>query len=77
VLRFDVAPGTVLDVADLSRRFRVPPTMLQEFLASLQRFGLVERRPRGGWRPRITTWPATSPRDHAGDRAGLTGGLKS
>lgn len=50
VLRFDVAPGTVLNVADLSRRFRVPPYMLQEFLASLQRFGLVERRPRGGWR---------------------------
>lgn len=50
VLRFDVPPGTVLNVADLSRRFRVPPYMLQEFLASLLRFGLVERRPRGGWR---------------------------
>lgn len=49
VLRFDVAPGTGLNVADLSRRFAVPPHMLQEFLASLSRFGLVKRRAKGGW----------------------------
>jgi DNA-binding GntR family transcriptional regulator len=50
VLRFDVPAGTPLNVAQLSRKFGVPPHTLQEFLASLSRSGLVERRPRGGWR---------------------------
>lgn len=49
VLRFDVAPGTALNVAELARRFGVTPHMLQEFLASLSRFGLVQRRAKGGW----------------------------
>ena len=49
VLRFDVAPGTALNVTDLARKFRVPAYGLQEFLASLSRFGLVRRRPKGGW----------------------------
>lgn len=49
VLRFDVAPGTALNVTDLSRKFQVPAYALQEFLASLSRFDLVRRRPRGGW----------------------------
>ncbi|TYC48715.1 GntR family transcriptional regulator [Rhodobacterales bacterium] len=50
VLRFDVPAGTSLNVAQLSRQFAVPAHNLQEFLAGLARFGLVERRPRGGWR---------------------------
>lgn len=50
VLRFDVPAGTPLNVAQLSRTFGVPPHTLQEFLAALSRSGLVERRPRGGWR---------------------------
>jgi DNA-binding GntR family transcriptional regulator len=49
VLRFDVPPGTALNVTDLSRKFGVPAHGLQEFLASLSRFGLVQRRPKGGW----------------------------
>ena len=49
-LRFDVAPGTALNVADLARRFNVTPHVLHEFLASLSRFGLVRRRARGGWK---------------------------
>jgi DNA-binding GntR family transcriptional regulator len=49
VLRFDVPPGTSLNVTELARKFRVPAHGLQEFLASLSRFGLVSRRPRGGW----------------------------
>lgn len=49
LLRFDVPPGTTLNVTELARKFRVPPYGLQEFLASLSRFGLVSRRPRGGW----------------------------
>jgi DNA-binding GntR family transcriptional regulator len=49
ILRFDVAPGTALNVSELRRRFPVTPHMLHEFLASLSRFGLVRRRPKGGW----------------------------
>lgn len=50
VLRFDVAAGTALNVTQLSRQFNVPAHLLAEFLASLSQSGLVERRPRGGWR---------------------------
>jgi DNA-binding GntR family transcriptional regulator len=50
VLRFDVPAETALNVAQLAKQFSVPPHLLQEFLASLGHFGLVERRPRGGWR---------------------------
>lgn len=49
VLRFDVPADTALNVTRLARQFSVTPHMLQEFLSSLSRFGLVERRPRGGW----------------------------
>jgi DNA-binding GntR family transcriptional regulator len=49
VLRFDVPAGTPLNVAQLAKRFSVPTHSLQAFLASLGQFGLVERRPRGGW----------------------------
>jgi DNA-binding GntR family transcriptional regulator len=49
ILRFDVAPQTALNVSELARRFRVTPHMLQEFLASLSRFGLVRRGSKGGW----------------------------
>ena len=50
VLRFDVPAETPLNVAQLAKQFSVPPHLLQEFLASLGHFGLVERRQRGGWR---------------------------
>lgn len=49
ILRFDVPPGTSLNVTQLAKQFDVAPHTLQEFLASLSRLGLVERRPRGGW----------------------------
>ncbi|WP_172327944.1 GntR family transcriptional regulator [Mangrovicoccus sp. HB161399] len=49
VLRFDVPAGTPLSVAELSRNFGVPQHELKEFLAGLSRFGLVSRRPQGGW----------------------------
>lgn len=49
ILRFDVAPGTPLNVSDLARQFAVSPHALQEFMASLSRFGLVQRRRKGGW----------------------------
>eukprot|EP00903_Cladosiphon_okamuranus_P000995 g993.t1 len=49
ILRFDVPAGTSLNVAQLSRQFGVPAHSLQEFLSGLSRFGLVERRQKGGW----------------------------
>jgi DNA-binding GntR family transcriptional regulator len=49
VLRFDVPAGTPLNVAQLAKRFGVPPHAITEFLAGLDQFGLVQRRPRGGW----------------------------
>ncbi|WP_422374822.1 GntR family transcriptional regulator [Roseibium sp.] len=49
ILRFDVPAGTTLNVAQLSRQFGVPAHSLQEFLSGLSRFGLVERRQKGGW----------------------------
>lgn len=49
VLRFDVPAGTTLNVTQLARQFNVLPYQLQEFLASLSKSGLVERRPQGGW----------------------------
>ncbi|WP_121063800.1 GntR family transcriptional regulator [Chachezhania antarctica] len=49
ILRFDVPANTPLSVAELSRTFEVPQHDLKEFLAGLSRFGLVSRRPQGGW----------------------------
>ncbi|MFW2589875.1 FCD domain-containing protein [Sagittula sp. SSi028] len=49
VLRFDVPANTPLSVAELSRTFDVPQHDFKEFLAGLSRFGLVSRRPQGGW----------------------------
>lgn len=49
ILRFDVPPGTALNVTEMARKFGVPLHSLQEFLASLSRFGLVRRRQRDGW----------------------------
>ncbi|WP_299949510.1 GntR family transcriptional regulator [uncultured Ruegeria sp.] len=50
VLRMDVPPGTVLNVAQIAKDFHVAKHTLQEFLSSLNRYGIVQRRPRGGWR---------------------------
>lgn len=49
ILRFDVPAGTALNVTELARNFGVPAHALQGYLVSLSRFGLVRRRPRGGW----------------------------
>ncbi|MGH1413559.1 MAG: GntR family transcriptional regulator [Pelagimonas sp.] len=49
VLRMDVPPGTPLNVAQLSKDFSVATHTLQEFFSSLSRFGIVVRRPKGGW----------------------------
>ncbi|CTQ59522.1 putative HTH-type transcriptional regulator YjjM [Roseibium album] len=49
ILHFDVPAGTSLNIAQLSRQFGVPAHSLQAFLSGLSRFGLVERRAKGGW----------------------------
>ncbi|WFE75622.1 GntR family transcriptional regulator [Roseinatronobacter sp. S2] len=49
ILRFDVPAGTPLSIAELARNFEVAQHELKEFLAGLSRFGLVARRPKGGW----------------------------
>lgn len=49
VLRMDVPPHTVLNVAQVAKEFQVATHTLQEFLSSLSRYGIVARRPRGGW----------------------------
>jgi len=49
ILRMDVPPGTVLNVAQLAKDFSVTTHTLQEFLTALSRFSIVKRRPRGGW----------------------------
>ncbi|WP_372572201.1 GntR family transcriptional regulator [Ruegeria jejuensis] len=49
VLRMDVPPGTVLNVAQIAKDFHVATHTLQEFLSSLSRYGIVKRRARGGW----------------------------
>ncbi len=49
ILRFDVPAETPLSVAELARTFGFTQHQLNEFLAGLSRFGLVARRPKGGW----------------------------
>lgn len=49
VLHMDVPAGTVLNVAQLAKDFGVATHTLQEFLSSLSRYGIVVRRPKGGW----------------------------
>ena len=49
LLRMDVPRGATLNVAQMSNDFQVASHTLQEFLTSLSRFGIVKRRPKGGW----------------------------
>lgn len=49
ILRFDIPPGAPINSAELARKFHVTAHGLQEFLASLNQFGLVRRREKGGW----------------------------
>ena len=42
------APGPINEL-DLARQFGVATTRIREFLNRFQRFGLIEKRPNGGW----------------------------
>lgn len=49
MLRGDARPGSLINELELARQFGVATTVIREFLNSFQRFGLIERRPSGGW----------------------------
>ena len=49
MLRGDARAGSTINELDLARQFGVATTVIREFLNSFQRFGLIERRPNGGW----------------------------
>ena len=49
MLRENTIPGTLISELELARRFGVATTGIREFLNRFQRFGLIEKRPNGGW----------------------------
>ncbi len=49
ILQGDVAPGTTLNEAELSRRYDVPAAAVREFLIRFEPFGLIEKRPNRHW----------------------------
>ena len=49
MLRENTRPGTLINELELARRFGVATTGIREFLNRFQRFGLIEKRPNGGW----------------------------
>jgi DNA-binding GntR family transcriptional regulator len=49
MLRGDARPGTAINELELARQFGVATTGIREFLNRFQRFGLIEKRPHGGW----------------------------
>ena len=49
MLRGGAIPGTVINEAEMARRFGISTTGIREFLNRFSRFGLVEKRPGSGW----------------------------
>lgn len=49
MLRDNARPGTAINELELARQFGIATTGIREFLNRFQRFGLIERRPNGGW----------------------------
>ena len=49
MLRENTLPGMTINELELARRFGVATTGIREFLNRFQRFGLIEKRPNGGW----------------------------
>ncbi len=49
MLRDNAKPGTLINELELARQFKVATTGIREFLNRFQRFGLIEKRPNGGW----------------------------
>lgn len=49
MLRDNARPGTLISELELARQFEVATSGIREFLNRFQRFGLIEKRPHGGW----------------------------
>jgi len=49
MLRDNLRPGTLIGELELARQFGVATSGIREFLNRFQRFGLIEKRPHGGW----------------------------
>ena len=49
MLRDNPPPGTVINELELARHFGVATSGIREFLNRFQHFGLIEKRPHGGW----------------------------
>jgi DNA-binding GntR family transcriptional regulator len=49
MMRDNTVAGTFINELDLARKFGVATTSIREFLNRFQRFGLIEKRPGGGW----------------------------
>jgi DNA-binding GntR family transcriptional regulator len=49
MLRDNTPPGTFIGELDMARKFGVATTSIREFLNRFQRFGLIKKRPSGGW----------------------------
>jgi DNA-binding GntR family transcriptional regulator len=49
MLRGDARPGTAINELELARQFGIATSGIREFLNRFHRFGLIEKRPNGGW----------------------------
>lgn len=52
ISRRDLSPGQAFSEAELARESGASPPTVREFLIHFSRYGLIERKPRGGWRLR-------------------------
>jgi DNA-binding GntR family transcriptional regulator len=50
VFHSDLQPGAEFSEAELAREAGVSTVSVREFLIGFSRFGLIEKKPRGGWR---------------------------
>lgn len=48
-LRRNLSPGQAFSETELAREASVSPPSAREFLVGFSRFGLIERKPKGGW----------------------------
>jgi DNA-binding GntR family transcriptional regulator len=50
IYQSDLPPGTEFSEAELARAAEASTISVREFLIGFSRFGLIEKKPRGGWR---------------------------
>jgi DNA-binding GntR family transcriptional regulator len=49
VLNGDLKPGQQINSLDLARQFGVSTSAVRDYLSGFSQFGLIEKRPNGGW----------------------------